>query len=501
MRMNLKRVAMLACLSAGFSGAVNAEETKQDMFYRQRIAEAAVIAAGGQHARADRLMDQLLAEPAYQSLPANERSDLLSRAALVAWQNERLDVARQRYAELARQGSDNPDDWYRLAAIALEQDDKDAAAEAMTEFAARWPEYLDNIESELLLLLAAQGDTSSPARLGFQQALFDANWKGGASNTPGAIWFRLARARLEQGDIEAARQVVRRIQEPDSVISMRADRRFDALLDPKSPRADVMLATERQIQLLRTRAEVYPDKLEPLLQLSYMLLFAGNNQEVIDLSDAAIARITAAEVGKPAFTDLEKQLWLMNNKAIALRRLGRIDEAHAEMKRASQLSENGTDNVSQVLNLGDMECLRGNARQALAAADSAPTANLSGYGKAVAASIRHCAAMLDNNARARRQALAQLRALRDEAPMPYFNALIQDDPSAALAYMQELLDSPMQRNEVLDWAQECRTPDALPGQIASRQREAAFRERADVKAAIEKVGRIERYEVYCQLGQ
>ncbi len=501
MRMNLRIVAMLAWMGTCIAGAVNAEEAAQDVFYRQRIAEALAVAGSDQHARADKLMDQILAAPGFQSLPAAERSNLLSRAALVAWQNERVDVARQRYAELARQGSDNPDDWYRMAGVALQQGDKNGAAEAMTEFAARWPEYLDNTSSELLNLLAAQGDTSSPARIGFQQALFDANWKGGDSSTPGNIWFLLARARLEQGDTEAARMVVRRIQEPDSLISMRADRRFDALLDPNSPRADVMLATERQIQLLRTRAQVFPDRLEPLLQLSYMLLFAGRDQEALDLSDATITRITAANSEQPAFTDLDKQVWLMNNRAIALRRMGRIDEAEAEMKRASQLGENGSDNVSQVLNLGDMACMRGNAKQAAALAESAPTANLSGYGKAVAASIRHCAGVVDNNTRLRRQSLAQLHELRDDAPMPYLDALIQDDQEAALRFMQELLDSPTKRNQALDWAQDCRQPDALPGQIAARQREADFLGRADVRAAIEKVGRIQRYDVYCHLGQ
>ncbi len=497
MRINFRHMAVLALLSGCVAGTSVATPAP-DQFYRQRVAEALAIPGTEANPRTDALLDRLLAEPQYASLTAAERRRLLSRAALVAWQNERLDVAAQRYAELARQGSDDPDDWYRMAGVALQKRDTDAAAIAMTEFAARWPELLDNTRSELLYLLAIQGDTRSPARIGFQQALFDANWKGGDSNTPGAIWFKLARARLEQGDVEAARVVVRRIQEPDILISMRADKRFDAALDRNRPRNDVMLAADRQITLLRTRTEVYPDRLEPLLQLSNALMLAGRHDDVIALSDAAIARITAATTGAPAFTDMEQQVWLLNNKALALRRLGRPDEAIAEMRRASQLGERGMENVSQVLNLGELECANGNGKEANRIVAGAPSANLSSFGKSVAAHIQHCAALQDGNERARKKALKALQAQREEAPMPYLDALVQSDPEQALAFMQHLLDQPEKRNEVLDWAQECLLPPVLPGEQLGRQRQEAFIARADVRAAITAVGRIERYPLYCQ---
>jgi hypothetical protein len=254
-------MAMLAVLFGCVSGTAIAAPAA-DVFYRQRVAEALAIAADEPGSRADALLDRLLADPDFAGLPPAERNRLLSRAALVAWQNDRLD-------------SDNPDDWYRMAGVAMQKDDMDGAAEAMTEFAARWPEYLDNTRPELLFMLATHGDTRSPARIGFQQALFDANWKGGSSNTPGAIWFRLARARLEQGNTEAARAVVQRIQEPEFLISMRADKRFDPVFNRDRPRFDVALAVDRQIALLRTRTQVFPDRLEPLLHLSSALLLAA----------------------------------------------------------------------------------------------------------------------------------------------------------------------------------------------------------------------------------
>lgn len=495
--MTLRHMAMLAVLFGCVSGTAIAAPAA-DVFYRQRVAEALAIAADEPGSRADALLDRLLADPDYAGLPPAERNRLLSRAALVAWQNDRLDVASQRYAELARLDSDNPDDWYRMAGVAMQKDDMDGAAEAMTEFAARWPEYLDNTRPELLFMLATHGDTRSPARIGFQQALFDANWKGGSSNTPGAIWFRLARARLEQGNVEAARAVVQRIQEPEFLISMRADKRFDPVFNRDRPRFDVALAVDRQIALLRTRTQVFPDRLEPLLHLSSTLLLAGRNEDAIALSDAAVARIAAASTDKPAFSDMDQQVWLMNNKAIALRRMGRTEEAIAEMRRASQLSENGEENISQVLNLGEFECANGNAAEAIRIVAAAPLANLSNYGKAVAAHVRHCAALQQDDSRQQKKALKELHALRDDAPMPYLDALIQVEPEQALAFMRQLLARPDRRNDVLDWAQDCLQSPLLPGEQVPQQRQDAFLARADVRAAIDGVGRIERYPLYCR---
>src|SRR5512138_883868 len=52
----------------------------------------------------------------------------------------------------------------------------------------------------------------------------------------------------------------------------------------------------------------------------------------------------------------------------------------------------GAPNVSQMLNLGSLECDRGHAEAALPAADAAGELGLSAYGRAVRAMIRHCVA-------------------------------------------------------------------------------------------------------------
>src|SRR5690606_27897688 len=239
--------------------------------------------------------------------------------------------------------------------------------------------------------LALQGDTT-PERIAFQQALFDANWKGGSTGTPGGIWFKLARARLAEGDTDRARIVARRITDPETLVRMRADRRFDPLLDPDSWRANVSLASSREIERMRLLVLSHPDRLDALTSLAHQLTLGGRHEDVVTLADETLAKIASAPLDAPPFTDLHHQVWLMNYKSIALRRMGRIDEAVETLRLASRLGENGQTNVSQTLNLGIVECNRGESAAALAAADSAGEA-ISPYGRAVRATIRHCAAV------------------------------------------------------------------------------------------------------------
>jgi hypothetical protein len=116
----------------------------------------------------------------------------------------------------------------------------------------------------------------------------------------------------------------------------------------------------------------------------------------------------------------------------------------------------------------------------------------------VAAHVRHCAALQQDDSRQQKKALKELHALRDDAPMPYLDALIQVEPEQALAFMRQLLAQPDRRNDVLDWAQDCLQSPLLPGEQVPQQRQDAFLARADVRAAIEGVGRIERYPLYCR---
>src|SRR5690606_26981212 len=139
--------------------------------------------------------------------------------------------------------------------------------------------------------------------------------------------------------------------------------------------------------------------------------------------DDTVAKIASAPLDAPPFTDLHRQVWLMNYKSIALRRMGRIDEAVGTLRQASRLGENGYTNVSQALNPGSLECDRGEPEAALAAADWAGEA-ISPYGGAVRAAVRQCAAVQLGDPAVAHAALEELAQLADDAPMRYVEALL-----------------------------------------------------------------------------
>ena len=299
------------------SGTAPAQDL-DDTAYRQRIVDARTAAKLDAHVRAGSLLEDVIADPRFRRLPQDEQRRLVSAAAWSAAQIGDLAAAIAWQAELVELGSDDPDDWYRMALVALDMGDRDAAARALTVLIARWPELLRNATTEVLYPLALQGDTTTPDRVAFQQALFDANWKGGSAGETGGIWFRLARSRLVQGDQERARIVARRITDPDTLVLMRADRRFDPLLHRDGWRANVAHASTREIERMRLLARAYPDRIESLGSLAHQLLVGGHHEEVVALADDVLARIAAAPTGAPPFVDADQRVWLMNYKSIAL---------------------------------------------------------------------------------------------------------------------------------------------------------------------------------------
>ncbi|MDH5835090.1 hypothetical protein [Luteimonas kalidii] len=490
----------MVVLLVGTVGSLARAQTPEETFYRQRVLEAWTAAQAESHARADSLFGDVINDARFDQLPENERRRLLSAAAWSAAQNARLTTAAAWYARVAELGSDDPDDWYRMGLVALDQQDRDSAARAMTVLIGRWPELLPNLSPDLLYPLAQLGDTSTADRVAFQQALFDANWKGGSAGTPSGVWFNLARNRLIQGDVERARIVARRITDPETLIQMRADRRFDALLDPSTWRANVAHANAREIERMRLLVDAYPDQLEPIVSLGHQLLLGGHHPEAIALSDATLARIASAPLDAPPFDDLERQVWLMNHKSLALRRTGHIEEAVAELQRASRLGEDGLPNISQALNLGSLECDRGRPEAALAAAATAGEEGMSPYGRAVRAAIRHCAALQLDDPAGAAAAVDELSGLVDDAPIRYLEALVWDgQPDRAAALMRELLLSDEQRSQALEWAQDCRLPEPLPVQVQERALRQAFLARPDVLSDIKAVGRIDSYDLYCHI--
>jgi hypothetical protein len=119
----------------------------------------------------------------------------------------------------------------------------------------------------------------------------------------------------------------------------------------------------------------------------------------------------------------------------------------------------------------------------------------------VQASIEHCAALQQKDAKAARRALAHLREHRDDAQEIWIWALVEADrmDDAASALVATLTD-PAARGDMLAAIQDYREPAPLPAFVPAQARWRALLARADVLEAVAAVGRIERQPIFAGSG-
>lgn len=490
------RIAIAAgnATEPGKDGAADTSADADNQFFRQRLANAHALARNSRFQQADRAFAEVLAQPAFAALPAADRHSALSAAAETAV----LVGDLPRAADLYRQGTQaesEPEGWYRLALIEFDLDRFDASAQAFIHLVEHWPEVLPNVDEAALFRLQFKLPHASDTRLALLRALFDANWTSRTGDLS-PMWLNLAEALVERGRRDEARAVAKRIVGPMQLVALRSDKRFDYLVQDDSWTFNIDNAARRQVETLRQQSELSPRSLDARVQYSYALLTAGREREALALNEETKQRIAAAPADRPPYDDLHEQVWLMNNAAIALRRLGRTDEALAELERASRLTEEGEVNVSQTINLAVAYCSLERPADALAAADRVGE-SVTGYASLIVEGVRLCAANARNERGAANKALRYIREHRGDGQLVYLEALLRlqrvDEAAQVLA---ELLADRGERLETLVWLQDYRRAQALPGDVAYRRAREALLAREDVRAAVEKVGRIGRYEVY-----
>lgn len=496
--------AASAAKDAVTDNAINTTERAKDaapngadadgQFFRQRLANAHSLARSSRYQLADRAFAEAFAQPAFAALPAADRHSALAAAAETAVMVGDLPRAAGLYRQ-ATEAADEPEDWYRVALIEFDLDRFEPSAQAFIHLVEHWPEVLPNVDEAALFRLQFKLPRGSDTRLALLRALFDANWTSRTSDLS-PMWLNLTEALVERGRRDEARAVAKRIVGPMQLVALRSDKRFDYLVQDDSWTFNIDNAARRQVETLRQQSDLSPRSLDARAQYSYALLTAGLDREALELNEETKRRIAAAPADQPPYDDLHEQVWLMNNAAIALRRMGRTDEGMAELERASRLTEEGLVNVSQTINLAVAYCSLDRPADALAAVDRVGEA-VTGYASLIVEGVRLCAATGKNERGAANKALRYLREHRGDGNLVYLEALLRTqrlDEAAQL--LAELLAAHDERLETLVWLQDYRRAEPLPGDVAYREARKSLLAREDVQAEVAKVGRIARYEVY-----
>jgi tetratricopeptide (TPR) repeat protein len=465
---------------------------------RMEAAKSVVFQPGHtpeEYGAADLALTTILADRQFAQLSKVKQGEAYSGAGWAALRTSNYPRARDMFARATILDPDDSDNWIRLATLDDDLKDFDAAAIALTSFARKSPDRLDE-QVDFIIQLANQAEKDSKPRLELLQTLFDLDWRPmplGASD----LWFDLALARIQLGQPEAARKVIERITWPGKLVQLRSDKRFDGLVDPTLPQFDVARAASRQVDEIRVQAILHPTKLQNAVELTYVMLADGMNEATLELTDEILAGI-AASTDKPPFEDMGRQVWIMNNRSLALYRMGRIPEALEQLERASKVDEDGHANVSQVLNLGEFYCglERGDDAMATAARTGSTVDDLHSMSQA---SLFHCAALLKGDKAIAAKAMEYLRKNRKDDQSAYLNALVRSNQlDEAARIVIELLASTTYRNPMLYDLQDFPDASTLPGDVAANARWKAILGRKDVREAVDRVGRTQHYDYFAK---
>jgi tetratricopeptide (TPR) repeat protein len=464
--------------------------------YRRDLRAAEAEYRQGAHARACRSLPRLAADARRAALSAEERRALLSMTARALSSCDRASEAVD-YLQRAIREAPEVDDVYRLSVLAHRQKQYALSLEAYLDYIARWPAAANEHDvPHVWGLYRALADRPAQQRR-LLQAMFDARFDDPTADSS-EMWFQLARLHLQGGDVDSARAAARRITAADPIVRMRIDRRFDAIVDRTTDAFDASLRARQAVDALRAKAAARPRDLAVWVQLSYAMLTAGDHAGVIDtttrLIEASGDAPAAGEKSK-AYESLDHRVWLFNNRAIALYRLGRPDEAVADLERAIAFDPEQGPNVSQTLNLGTLRCYMGHPREA--AEGVATVKRMSTYGELVQAMVLLCAAVQRDDRAQTNNTLAFFRRHRDEQPEMLLHGLIWTGQLAeAERIYRRMLDDPASRADALMLAQTFLASPPQPGRRAyDRNRDALFA-RPGVQAAINAVGRVEQFAIH-----
>ncbi len=488
--------SLAACVPAPRSSVRVEASPRQDDGHEQ--AERAILDAVAAIKAQDlplaaRLLDARIHARGFDELPEDVRYRLTALAGHLAAERQRPEDARRLLDIALSFDQADADDGFARTDAALALDDTDDAARALTRLLRKWPReaaHANEFAVHRILAGVRQAGHEAVCR-DFLLSLFDAGW---APRETRSDEYRvlLARLLLAEGRLADAAKAIGPVDDPREIVAMRVDRRFDALVPRDAALFDVERAIRRTTEKNLRDVRAAPDRLAPLTMQQANQLDALQAAQVLASADRIIALVRDRD-GSALYKDFDQQyVWVLDQRAEALVRLGRWDEALHQREAAARRPERGGMNVSQVINLAELYNQLGRARDARdAISEIGP---MSPYGRMQLEMVRLRAAVTLGDDEAASAALEFLRTHRADAIGTWQDALITTgNLDAAADLLIERLGRDDWRGDALlavqDWAAVPRTPLLKAHDTAWKQVVA----RPDVQAAIARVGRIERF--------
>jgi tetratricopeptide (TPR) repeat protein len=368
----------------------------------------------------------------------------------------------------------------------------------LTELVQKSPERLDHLNNRFIMGQLGEAKKKLPhgSTLSLLQALYAAHWKLEWDLEPSRVWQDFALLLLEQNRVPEAVEVSSHVTDEYRVISMRADRRFDAITVANPAQFDVDAALKRNREHFQSAAERAPKSLAPEMAVTNLLMEEQHYSAALAAADGVVAAIRLRADPKQWYDDFDDQYaWVLDSRSRLLRRLGRWDEGVDQLAAASWVLDKDGKNVSQVINLGELYCDLGKPQDALGALVRLGT-DMSSYGRMQEASVRLDAAVQLADTEQTEKWLAFIREHQMDAPRTYEDALLlMNDADTAAKWLIERLEDRDLRSATLLSIQDYAVPQLTPRQAELEKRRRALIARPDVQAEIRKVGKIESYKI------
>ena len=470
--------------------------------YLAKVAAAVDQAGTDDYEEACRTMRRLRNDRAFDTLPRDRQARVLAEAGYVYLScNQPAEALPELKASAAiEQG---PWNLGNLAVAAGFEGEADTAARAIIDLAARWPQTLDDTWARRAWsAYHGLGDNPALQRKLFE-AFFDANYRPAVGDNS-AMWYALARLRLDAGDTDAARAAASRVVDGVAVVRMRVDRRFDPIVVRDARRFDARRQAEVLVDTLRRQGNIFQQDIDVWIDLTYAQLTVGDHQGVIDEVTRVLNELDAslqADGSAPGWLNADKRAWLLNNRAIAHARLGNVGLAIDDLRWAAELPEEGGPNFSQKINLGMLLCYAGRPDEIERHMRGIPE-EITAYGQVLLSLVRLCAAAQRNDRAAMQShyAIVQRNAESTDAVNRVESHLWMGDLAAAEREFLQMLERPDERANALLMAQPAKRTPGLPGRALLDRNRDALLARPAVKAAIDKVGRVEPVDLYLGIG-
>lgn len=375
-------------------------------------------------------------------------------------------------------------DWPRLVAAA------EVAAQNVP--GVGWAELRELLPRELVYGALQEMNAGGQAdlRVRLARSLFHIGWPGGGDpHAPDFFRTILLEDRLAHGDTDAAANLAAGLSSHTRILELIVQPRYDAVLEPGRDRLDVLrealAENDRSTQEAASRSEGDHRR---ILDRAYFLRGVGRNEEAM-----ALLRPFAADVPGTAFAS-EEGVWLINEAAYSLLALDRGDEAVALMRQLAELPLSEIPElIGPVINYA--EILQETGRPAEALEHASRLGREAGdysndYGKMWIASAIVCSLQqLDRGAEAASH-LARLRENSNVNPGALMKAyLCLGDEGSAADLMVTRLESDDPEDAIL--ALQDYSLSRGPAQTGGAyDRLVALRQRPEVRAALEHVGRV-----------